>query len=176
MSPRRAALSLLGLAAAGHLALHWRGGAPVAPGEVLSAPRGTISPSAQRDSVLGASRPLGADERVDLDRASARELERLPGIGPGLAARIVADREAHGAFGGLAGFDRVAGVGPALLARVAPHASFSGVAAADSGGGPGTDAGVRLRPGETLLNGAPVPLSVPARRRPARAGRPRSDH
>lgn len=174
MSPRRAALSLLGLAAAGHLALHWRGGAAVAPGEVLTAPRGIVSPAAQRDSVLRASRPLGPDERVDLDRASARELERLPGIGPGLAARIVADREAHGPFGGLAGFDRVAGVGPALLARVAPHAAFSGVAAVDRGGAPDAGADVHLRPGETLLNGASAPLPAPGRRRGARTVQPGS--
>ncbi|HET7025068.1 MAG TPA: helix-hairpin-helix domain-containing protein [Gemmatimonadales bacterium] len=172
MSPRRAALSLLGLAAAGHLALHWRGSAAVAPGEVLSAPRGGVSPTAQRDSVLRASRPLGADERVDVDRASARELERLPGIGPGLAARIVADREAHGSFGGLAGFDRVPGVGPALLGRVAPHAAFSGVAA-DSGRSSTPDTGVRLQPGETLLLGPPDPPPVSDRRRtghPRRSG------
>ncbi|MGH7589891.1 MAG: ComEA family DNA-binding protein, partial [Gemmatimonadales bacterium] len=121
------------------------------------------------DSVLLAARPLGADERVDLDRASARELERLPGIGPGLAARIVADREAHGSFGGLAGFDRVPGVGPALLSRVAPHAAFSGVAA-DSGGSGSAETGVHLQPGETLLLGAPEPAPRPKDRRP-RPGR-----
>jgi competence ComEA-like helix-hairpin-helix protein len=124
--------------------------------------------------VLQASHPLGPDERVDLDRASARELERLPGIGPGLAARIVADREAHGPFGGLAGFDRVAGVGPALLARVAPHAAFSGVAVLESGGAAGADVEPRLRPGETLLNGEPAPVPSPGRRRVSRAPRPRS--
>ena len=165
MSPRRAALSLLGLAAAGHLALTWRGGPARAPGEVLAAPRGAGSPAAQRDSVLRATRPLGPEERVDLDRASARELERLPGIGPGLAARIVADRAAHGPFGGLGGLDRVSGVGPALLARVAPHASFSGVPAADSAAGSPGD-GLRLGPGEALLVGAPAP--VPSRRKGVR--------
>lgn len=101
---------------------------------------------------------------MDLDRASARELERLPGIGPGLAARIVADREAHGSFGGLAGFDRVPGVGPALLGRVAPHAAFSGVAA-DSGASGAAEPGVRLQPGETLLLGPPAPAPVPKVRR-----------
>lgn len=174
MSPRRAALSLLGLAAAGHLALHWRGSAAVAPGEVLSAPRGVVSPAAQRDSVLRAARPLGADERVDLDRASARELERLPGIGPGLAARIVADREAHGSFGGLAGFDRVPGVGPALLGRLAPHAAFSGVAA-DTARSAAPDPGVRLRPGETLLLEPPTPASTPSGRRTGHRPRPVPD-
>ncbi|MFI5235954.1 MAG: hypothetical protein ACHQXA_09605, partial [Gemmatimonadales bacterium] len=67
MSPRHAALTLLGLAAVGHLALRWRARPGLAPGELLAVPRAAISPSAQRDSALRAARPLGADERVDLD-------------------------------------------------------------------------------------------------------------
>ncbi|HEV2802623.1 MAG TPA: helix-hairpin-helix domain-containing protein [Pyrinomonadaceae bacterium] len=36
--------------------------------------------------------------RVNINTASRAELERLPGIGAGLAARIVEHRERHGAF------------------------------------------------------------------------------
>ena len=35
---------------------------------------------------------------VNINRATREELERLPGIGPALAARIVEHRERHGAF------------------------------------------------------------------------------
>jgi competence protein ComEA len=35
---------------------------------------------------------------IDLNRSSAADLEALPGIGPALARRIVAYREAHGPF------------------------------------------------------------------------------
>ena len=35
---------------------------------------------------------------MDINTASRAELERLPGIGSGLAARIVEHRERHGAF------------------------------------------------------------------------------
>jgi len=35
---------------------------------------------------------------VNINRAASSELERLPGIGPALAARIVEHRERHGAF------------------------------------------------------------------------------
>ena len=36
--------------------------------------------------------------RININTASRAELERLPGIGEGLAARIVEHRERHGAF------------------------------------------------------------------------------
>lgn len=62
---------------------------------------------------------------VDLDRASAEELDRLPGIGPALAARIVADRELNGGFGSVEGLQRVRGIGPALAARLVPFVTFS---------------------------------------------------
>jgi competence protein ComEA len=65
---------------------------------------------------------------VDLDRASAAEIERLPGIGPALAGRIVASRDSLGPFGGLAALARVKGVGPATLKRLARLVTFSGQA------------------------------------------------
>lgn len=63
---------------------------------------------------------------VDLDHASAIELDRLPGIGPSLAARIVADRDSAGPFGSLEGLQRVRGIGPALAAKLSPFVVFSG--------------------------------------------------
>ncbi|HKP37708.1 MAG TPA: helix-hairpin-helix domain-containing protein [Pyrinomonadaceae bacterium] len=36
--------------------------------------------------------------RININRASAKELEALPGIGKGLADRIVQHREKYGAF------------------------------------------------------------------------------
>ena len=62
---------------------------------------------------------------VDLDIAGVDQLDRLPGIGPTLAARIVADRAARGPFGSLAGLQRVNGIGPALAARLQPYVTFS---------------------------------------------------
>lgn len=64
-----------------------------------------------------------------MDRASAAELDRLPGIGPALANRIVADRQSHGPFGSMAGLRRVRGLGPSLLDRLRVHLSFGGIPA-----------------------------------------------
>lgn len=66
-----------------------------------------------------------AREPVDVDVAGTDELDRLPGIGPALAARIVADREAKGPFGSLEQLQRVKGVGPALAAKLQPYVTFS---------------------------------------------------
>jgi competence ComEA-like helix-hairpin-helix protein len=59
--------------------------------------------------------------RVDPNRASAAELEALPGVGPALAARIVAERQAGGAYRAASDLTRVRGIGPATAARLAPH-------------------------------------------------------
>ena len=84
------------------------------------------SPTAQRDSAMRQARPLAPGEHVDADTAPAAELARLPRIGLALAKVIVADRDANGAFGSLEQLDRVPGVGPGLLRTLAPHLTFSG--------------------------------------------------
>lgn len=54
--------------------------------------------------------------KLNLNRATATELEQLPGIGPVLAARIVDYRETHGPFQTTQALDEVSGVGEKLLA------------------------------------------------------------
>lgn len=127
---RRALILLFSLAVVGHILLGVRGGGSRPPGALTlldSAADG--DPLAHRDSSLTLARPLAAGERLDAERATAAAWQRLPGIGPAVAKRIVADRESRGAFGSLGGLDRVPGIGPATLARLAPHLSFGGVAA-----------------------------------------------
>lgn len=70
--------------------------------------------------------PLDRFHRVDVDRAPAAELQRLPGIGPALAARIVAYRDSAGPFGSLARLQRVRGIGPATLKRLDTLVTFTG--------------------------------------------------
>lgn len=123
---RRAALLLVLLAVAGLLA-RLAMDTTVAPGAIGYRPAPVARPA--RDSVAARAgrlaRPLERGERVDLDRASVEELARLPRIGSGLAARIVADRDANGPFGSLEGLGRVSGIGPKTLDLLAPHAAFS---------------------------------------------------
>lgn len=130
MSPaeRRALVVVLALGVAGHL-IRAGGGAPEPPPVVLFDPATDGDPLAHRDLARALAVPLGATERIDVNRASAAELGRLPGVGPALAGRIVADRLQRGAFSGIAALERVRGIGPATLARLAPHLSFGGVPA-----------------------------------------------
>ena len=58
---------------------------------------------------------------ADLNRATAPELEELPGIGPVLAERIVAWREEHGPFREPADVTAVSGVGPAVYEAIKPY-------------------------------------------------------
>ncbi|MEA3245219.1 MAG: helix-hairpin-helix domain-containing protein [Gemmatimonadota bacterium] len=62
---------------------------------------------------------------VDLDEAGAEAIEKIPGIGPVLAARIVDDRRRRGPFGSLAGLQRVKGIGPGVAGRIDRYVRFS---------------------------------------------------
>jgi competence ComEA-like helix-hairpin-helix protein len=71
------------------------------------------------------SAPGPTPATTDLNRASARELDRLPGVGPVLAARIIDYRERHGAFRQVEELMAVRGIGPRLYARLAPRVSVA---------------------------------------------------
>lgn len=77
------------------------------------------------DSALEAAarrnKPLAPGETIDPNTASAEELDRLPGIGPALADRIVAERERGGPFTSVADLERVRGIGAATRRRLEPY-------------------------------------------------------
>ena len=59
---------------------------------------------------------------VNVNTATAAQLEELPGIGPALASRIVADRERNGPYASVDDLQRVSGIGPATVARLRARA------------------------------------------------------
>ncbi|RUM87585.1 MAG: hypothetical protein DSZ24_05840 [Thermodesulfatator sp.] len=61
---------------------------------------------------------------LDPNRASVKELEELPGIGPTLARRIVEYRERHGPFRHPEDLLAVKGIGPRRLERLLPYLEF----------------------------------------------------
>jgi competence protein ComEA len=54
----------------------------------------------------------------DINSATAAELERLPGIGPSLAKKIEAYRQAQGPFSRIDDLLNVSGIGPAKLSQI----------------------------------------------------------
>ena len=64
-------------------------------------------------------------ELIDINRATAKEFERLPRIGPQIAGRIVAYREENGAFKRVDDITKVRGIGPKTLERLRPHLTMS---------------------------------------------------
>jgi len=59
--------------------------------------------------------PAPRDDRLDLNRASAAELQLLPGIGAVGAGRIVEEREENGPYRSVGDLVRVAGFGPSRV-------------------------------------------------------------
>jgi competence protein ComEA len=55
---------------------------------------------------------------LDLNTATEQELEQLDGVGPAIAANIVAYREQHGGFASVDELDEVSGIGDAKLAAI----------------------------------------------------------
>ena len=146
LSPEhRAVLLLLGLGVAGHVVRVVVSDARRPPGEVRLAGSASSSAAlARRDSLVRLARPVARGERIDVDRAPAQELQRLPGVGPGLARRIVEERNHGGPFGDTAALRRVEGIGPSKLRRMAPNLAFSApprsVATAKARAGPAAPA------------------------------------
>lgn len=63
-------------------------------------------------------------EKVAINTALNSELQQLSGIGPVLAARIVAYREEYGPFRALEDLGEVPGIGDALIEQLAPLIRF----------------------------------------------------
>lgn len=70
---------------------------------------------------LMASTPLRA--AVDINTANESQLESLPGIGPGKAKAIIAERQANGPFKSIDDLDRVKGIGDKTIAELRAQAT-----------------------------------------------------
>lgn len=89
--------------------------APLRDGERVYVPmegEAVPPPVAAPGAAAAGSLPSGP---VDLNRATAAELDSLPGIGPATAAAIVTHRDVNGPFATVDDLEQVRGIGPAKL-------------------------------------------------------------
>lgn len=84
----------------------------VADGQRIYVPREGESVPVDAGVAAGSTTPPGP---VDLNRATADQLDSLPGVGPATAAAIVAYRDQHGPFASVDDLAQVRGIGPAKL-------------------------------------------------------------
>jgi competence protein ComEA len=104
-----------------------RAGAPgQAPDHDKTIPSGSrveVTPAGgYRLAAMSGAKLLTLGLPLDLNRASAEDLEAMPGIGPALAKRIVDYRQSHGPFKEIEELEeKVIGFGPKNLEKLRPH-------------------------------------------------------
>ncbi len=86
-------------------------------GEQLRVP----SKNALEPSSAGTSSASNAPtERINVNTASASELQNLPGVGPKMAAKLIAGRP----YSSMNDLDKVKGIGPSMLKKLEPRVKF----------------------------------------------------
>jgi competence protein ComEA len=83
--------------------------APVADGEQVLVPARGVAGAAPGGAGASPTAP------VDLNSATAEQLDALPGIGPVTAQKIVDYRQAHGPFTSVDDLDAIPGIGPSRI-------------------------------------------------------------
>lgn len=75
--------------------------------------------AAQQTAAEASGGAAGVGEKVNINTASAEQLDTLPGVGESTAQKIIADREANGPFSSPEDVKRVSGIGDKKYAELA---------------------------------------------------------
>ena len=75
-------------------------------------------PEVKEGTVTVAQRAMAAPDRININRADEKELDKLPGIGPAMARRIIDYRKEKGAFESTEDLKKVRGIGDAKFDRL----------------------------------------------------------
>lgn len=88
-------------------------------GEQLRVPSKN-APSASGAGTSSSNASTTPTERINVNTASASDLENLPGVGPKMAAKLIAGRP----YSSLNDLDKVKGIGPSMLKKLEPRVKF----------------------------------------------------
>ncbi len=83
-------------------------------------------PATRKRATGPLDRPGYINGKLDLDIATAAQIDSLPGITPAIAKRIAADRMKRGPFLSFDGLRRVSGIGPTIVTHLDTLVTFSG--------------------------------------------------
>lgn len=98
------------------------GVAAAAPSESSGAERAAATPEVRRPGL------------VDINTATEKELESIPGVGPSLAKKIVEYRRTAGSFKKVDELLNVKGIGEKSLEKLRPYVTAGATGASGSGG------------------------------------------
>ncbi len=95
---------------------------PLADGDQIdiptAAPAPRLAPASTADPGAPSPLPVTQDRKINLNTATAAELDTLPGIGPVIAQRIVDYRAQHGPFARPEDLMEVDGIGETIFNRI----------------------------------------------------------
>jgi len=110
------------ISAAGGLTKHIAAGAlnlaqKVSDGQLILVSSG-IAQSSSQSSIAGSAGASGG--LININSASATDLDALPGVGPIMSSRIIAWRAENGGFHSVDDLQQVPGIGPKVFANLKP--------------------------------------------------------
>ena len=91
----------------------------VVPRRGATAPAEAAAPASGGAAAAGGAGPPSAP--INLNTATAEQLDTLDGVGPTTARKIIDYREQHGGFGSVNELDRIPGIGEKRMAALRDH-------------------------------------------------------
>ena len=92
---------------------------PAQDGQAIQIPYSAGNTPGKTDT-LARDTPQASNSTLSLNSAMPADLERLPGVGPATAQRIIKYREANGPFQSPEDLTKIKGIGPKKFAKLAP--------------------------------------------------------
>lgn len=86
--------------------------------DISQAPNSAAPSGAAGASASGASTQGAASDKININTASSDDLQKLTGIGPSLAERIIEYRETNGRFSSVDDLQNVSGIGKTRFANI----------------------------------------------------------